>query len=334
MGTTHVCNSCCCGLKDWFNRRKALMSFAIPMIWREPRNHVDDCYCCLTKVKGFSAKNRKHVAYPNLDSAIRPVLHSDALAIPQPPPDGKLEFSDNDCNNNTDDTDDDELYTTDETLQTFSHADLNDLVRDLNLPKESAELLASRLKEKYLLDHTARATYFRNRHQELMQFFVKERDLVFCNTIAGLLLKLGMTNYVPEEWRLFIDSSKRSLKCVLLHNGNEFASVPLAHSTRLEEQYEAIKYVLEKIKYNDHQWLLCVDLKMVNFLLGQQSGYTKFPCFLCLWNSRDRTQHYTKKEWPLREAPTPLTSPNVIKASFHLVALVARMSEWPSEHAQ
>ena len=52
---------------------------------------------------------------------------------------------------------------------------------------------------------------------------------------------------------------------------------------------------------------------MVNFLFGQQSGYTKFPCFLCLWNSRYRAQHYTKKEWPLSEALTPLTSPSVIR---------------------
>lgn len=25
---------------------------------------------------------------------------------------------------------------------------------------------------------------------------------------------------------------------------------------------------------------------MVNFLLGQQGGYIKYPCFLCLWDSR------------------------------------------------
>ena len=30
-------------------------------------------------------------------------------------------------------------------------------------------------------------------------------------------------------------------------------------------------------------------------LLGQQSGNTKYPCFLCLWDSRDRGNHYTKK---------------------------------------
>lgn len=39
---------------------------------------------------------------------------------------------------------------------------------------------------------------------------------------------------------------------------------------------------------------------MVNFLVGQQSGYTKYPCFLCLWDSRARTQHWRKKNWPER----------------------------------
>ena len=47
--------------------------------------------------------------------------------------------------------------------------------------------------------------------------------------------------------------------------------------------------------------MICVDLKMVNFLLGQQSGYTKHPCFLCMWNSRTKEEHYTNKEWPSRE---------------------------------
>ena len=57
------------------------MPFALPMSWREPKNHVDDCCFCLTKVKGFSATNRMHIAYPNLDSAIWPVLHSSALSM-------------------------------------------------------------------------------------------------------------------------------------------------------------------------------------------------------------------------------------------------------------
>jgi len=53
--------------------------------------------------------------------------------------------------------------------------------------------------------------------------------------VAQLLHKLGNRMYHPEDWKLFIDSSKRSLKCVLLHNGKKYASVPIADSTTLKE---------------------------------------------------------------------------------------------------
>ena len=76
--------------------------------------------------------------------------------------------------------------------------------------------------------------------------------------------------------------------------------MPIGHSTTLKEKY-AIKTVLQHIKYEHHQWVICVNLKMVNFLLGQQSGYTKFPCFLCYWDSRDKANHWKIKNWPVRE---------------------------------
>ena len=80
----------------------------------------------------------------------------------------------------------------------------------------------------------------------------------------------------------------------------------------LKENYDAVKHVLEKISYEQHKWQICVDLKMVNFLLGQQSGFTKYPCFLCMWDSRDRDQHYTRKEWPEREEMVPCRASNVL----------------------
>ena len=134
----------------------------------------------------------------------------------------------------------------------------------------------------------------------------------WCTDIAQLLRKLGVPQYQPEYWRLFIDNSKRSLKCVRLHNGNRFASVPLVHSTTLKEKYEAVKYVLEKTRYDQHEWDICVDLKIVNFLLGQQSGFTKYPCFLFKWDSRDLAQHYTNNDWPLREELVPFRARNII----------------------
>ena len=39
---------------------------------------------------------------------------------------------------------------------------------------------------------------------------------------------------------------------------------------------------------------------MIWFLKGLQGGYTKYSCFLCLWDSRAVTEHYSRKEWPER----------------------------------
>ena len=68
---------------------------------------------------------------------------------------------------------------------------------------------------------------------------------------------------------------------MLLHNGNKFACVPIGHSVIVEEHYLNVKMVLQKLHYSEHNWDICVDFKMVNFLLGQQGGYPKHPCFLC-----------------------------------------------------
>ena len=42
---------------------------------------------------------------------------------------------------------------------------------------------------------------------------------------------------------------------------------------------------------NINGWL-CGDLKVLSILLGQQGGYTKYPCFLCLWDSRAKNEHW------------------------------------------
>ena len=48
------------------------------------------------------------------------------------------------------------------------------------------------------------------------------------------------------------DSSKRGLKCVLLHNGNVYGAVPVGHSTVLKEQHDDIKIVIDLLKYHEH----------------------------------------------------------------------------------
>ena len=44
---------------------------------------------------------------------------------------------------------------------------------------------------------------------------------------------------------------------------------------------------------------------MVGFLLGLQCDYTKFPCFVCLWDSRASAQHWIKQVWLVREELVP-----------------------------
>ena len=179
------------------------------------------------------------------------------------------------------------------------------------MSKDLSEVLASRLNEKNYLSPRTKITFYRNREQKLLQYFTKEKNLVYCNDIQGLLLEMGIPNYNPKDWRLFLDSSKVSLKCVLLHNGNKHASIPIGHSTTLKEQYKSIKIVLHKLAYEEHHWLICVDFKMVNFLLGQQAGYTKYPCFHCLWDSRARDEHWSRRDWPSRSTISIGTS-NII----------------------
>ena len=36
---------------------------------------------------------------------------------------------------------------------------------------------------------------------------------------------------------------------------------------------------------------------MVDYLLDLQGGFTKYLCFLCLWNSRASNQHYVTRGW-------------------------------------
>ena len=68
----------------------------------------------------------------------------------------------------------------------------------------------------------------------------------------------------------------------------------------MKETYDNMKFLLDKIKYEFHKWVVCGDLKVISILLGQQAGYTKMSCFLCEWDSRARARHWVEEEWPVR----------------------------------
>ena len=230
------------------------------MVWREPRNHADDCYFCLREDSAES------VSLEDIESTYSGTSGNEPHWITQ--------------------------------------EDLNGLARDFYLSKQQSELLASRLKQWNLIQEDVRITSFRNRNKDLAFFFDMENKLCYCTNIPDLFMSLGLPHNL-SDWRLFIDSSKRSLKGVLLHNGNKYPSIPIAHSVHLKESYDNIELLFEAIKYSEYQWSLCGVLKVSGLLMGIQAGCTKYCCFLCLWDSLAVSQHYKQKDWGSRSTFVP-----------------------------
>jgi len=109
------------------------------------------------------------------------------------------------------------------------------------------------LRERNLLTKRTKISFYRTRDESFRKYFTQDHDLVYCNDVTGLINELKENIYKPDDWRLFIDSSMRSLKAVLLHNTNKYAPIPIAHSVTLKEDYRNIEIVLDKIKYVEHK---------------------------------------------------------------------------------
>ena len=148
-----VCASCVSILSLWTKGKKHF-TFGVPIVWREPKNHSDDCYLCSVNVSGLTSKTISSTKYPNLPSALQPVPHSNELPVPVFMA-RKISDSESSFVPTGDTKDIDEEFDDPGGFggipQLLTQADLNDLVRDLDLPKKSAELLACRLKDKNLL---------------------------------------------------------------------------------------------------------------------------------------------------------------------------------------
>ena len=125
--------------------------------------------------------------------------------------------------------------------------------------------------------------------------FSNDGELVYCSDVEGLLQELGCTHN-RVEWRLFVDSSKFSLKAVLLHNGNIHPPFPFARCVHRKETYENVDLLFKATGYSKYGWKICGYLKVIGLLQGIQSGYKKFFCFPCEWDSRAKDKHYKIKD--------------------------------------
>ena len=53
--------------------RKQMPFGVVPMVRREQVDHQSDFYFCMTKLLGFSRKNKSKIVYPNYQSALKSV---------------------------------------------------------------------------------------------------------------------------------------------------------------------------------------------------------------------------------------------------------------------
>ncbi|GFX69788.1 retrovirus-related Pol polyprotein from transposon gypsy [Trichonephila clavipes] len=175
----------------------------------------------ICELQGFNLKNRKDISYPTIIRlAIRPVPHGPDLPIPSPP----------------------------DTLDNI--LDHLDQISHISSDSDDGHDPGSRLKGRHLINSGVSFSWYRFREKEFVPF-LRKKGLVFCNNVPAIL-EMFKIMYELEEWRLFIDSSKRSLKAVL-HNGNRYASVPVGHSVHLKECYENLEFILNKLSYSDHK---------------------------------------------------------------------------------
>ena len=155
------------------------MLFAVLIIWKEPKKHIQDCYFCFVNVKGFSRKYKIKISYANLNLLQRPVSH-DASMPATLPPKNRLDVLADEIERNSDeesirvpkDSTDSEYDTQENSkLILFSRERLNVLIRDLTLSKRKAELLASRLQKNNLLHAFVIITHYRKRNMDLSIVF-------------------------------------------------------------------------------------------------------------------------------------------------------------------
>ena len=143
------------------------MPFAVPMVWRKPSNHSSDCYFCLTPPVASGMNRKKHrIYYLNIPSAIRSAPHGGDLPVPEPPKEYHLnsEMEEGDTektgSHEEEPTDPDFQGPASESPHKLTQNELNDLVRDLELPKVKAELLASGMKQWKYLDEGVKITRY------------------------------------------------------------------------------------------------------------------------------------------------------------------------------
>ena len=91
---------------------------------------------------------------------------------------------------------DDPISVPDSTTKGFNQDESSDLIRELDLSKESSELLAYEIGQKDFLPGT-KITFYWTRESSLLQYFSEEGDFVYCNDIESISIEMNVDKPTP-----------------------------------------------------------------------------------------------------------------------------------------
>jgi len=166
------------------------MPFCVPMVWRVAERSRLLLLLHDKHQRMFSNKNKSKISYAVCKPAIKPIPHDPGLPVPQSPTEKEDTLS-VDERASTGTESDEDLVQSDPSFQhecaslLINQERLNDLVRDLYLSKEKAEVLGPRLQQWNLLEPATTILSFRSRNENLARYYASAENICYCKDIHG-----------------------------------------------------------------------------------------------------------------------------------------------------
>ena len=108
------------------------------------------------------------------------------------------------------------------------------------------------------------------------------------------LFPLDNNRIQPSGFRL-LSINISHWRAVLLYNQNKFPSVPTAHATNMEESYESMNRLLEKIQYEKYNWIFCGGVRVLLCCLASSLATESFVAFCATGVVGGNQYHYIHK---------------------------------------
>ena len=173
------------------SKNNVSLEFTVPAIWEKPQNERD-CYFCMNDAKKWGIFNNKWITYNTVSSFIVSQIKKKPVDIPVDAGTSQLNdkrkkavlehetgyFTRSSEDSNIECETYDDEYTTYATKrrhsERWSQKELNDLIRDLRLPKDGDKHLDSALKEKKKFRERDKVKYLsrqRTEFSEILSFW-------------------------------------------------------------------------------------------------------------------------------------------------------------------